>query len=196
MTDLYPIQEVVSNSFIYLIDDAISKELCAEMITCFENKPEQQYVGRIGVKQQQAQSIKKSTDLRLSGRADWQTYDNILRASMQKSIKSLAALHPFFAANRFKDMGYNLQRTKKDEYYHWHVDSGAGEFSQRVLVAIWYLNDVPGPGGATEFHHQNIAIQPQAGRLVLFPPFWTHLHQNSTLQNGVKYIATTWLAYG
>lgn len=195
MSDLYPLQEVAPQSFIYAIDDAIAPSDCAEMVKKFEANGEQQYAGRIGATQKLAEEVKKSTDLRISGREDWSAYDLLFRDSMQKAIRSLSAIHPFFSANRFKDMGYNLQRTRKDEYYHWHLDTGAGELSQRVLVAIWYLNDVPGPGGETQFYHQNISIQPKAGRLVLFPPFWTHLHQNSTLQGGVKYISTTWLCF-
>ena len=42
-----------------------------------------------------------------------------------------------FAANSFKDFGYNLQRTLPGEYYHWHVDAGPGVFSELRLVAIW-----------------------------------------------------------
>lgn len=195
MSDLYPIQEATPNSFIYAVDNAISPAHCAAMVEKFEACLEQQYTGRIGENQQVAEQVKRSTDLRISGREDWLEYDSLFRESMRKAILSLSALHPFFAANRFKDMGYNLQRTREGEYYHWHLDAGPGELSQRVLVALWYLNDVPGPGGATEFHHQNLSVQPQAGRLMLFPPFWTHLHQNSTLEKGVKYISTTWLCY-
>ncbi len=195
MAEIYPIQEVAPQSFIYVVDQAIPAEDCLAMVEQFEAHPEQQYAGLIGADQQLVEEVKKSTDLRISGREDWAQYDELLRHSMLKAIKSLSALHPFFSANRFKDMGYNLQRTQKGEFYQWHLDTGAGQMSQRVLVAIWYLNDVPGPGGATEFYHQNLSIQPLAGRMVLFPPFWTHLHQNSVLEKGVKYIATTWLCY-
>jgi len=62
-------------------------------------------------------------------------------------------------------------------------------------VAIWYLNDVAGPGGETEFKHQGISVKPEAGRLLVFPPFWTHEHRGVTLEAGVKYIATTWVLY-
>jgi hypothetical protein len=30
---------------------------------------------------------------------------------------------------------------------------------------------------------------------VLFPPFWTHEHRAVTLEQGVKYIATTWVVF-
>jgi hypothetical protein len=54
---------------------------------------------------------------------------------------------------------------------------------------------VPGPGGETEFLFQNIKIKPEQGKLVLFPPFWTHEHRAVTLHKGVKYIATTWVVF-
>ncbi len=50
-------------------------------------------------------------------------------------------------------------------------------------------------GGETEFQHQAVKITPEAGKLVLFPPFWTHLHRGKTLQSGIKYIATTWVGF-
>jgi hypothetical protein len=75
------------------------------------------------------------------------------------------------------------------------VDGGPGEFSQRQLVAIWYLNNVEGPGGETEFPLQEVLVKPEEGKLVLFPPFWTHIHRAVEMQKGVKYIATTWVCF-
>ena len=51
------------------------------------------------------------------------------------------------------------------------------------------------PGGETEFLHQGLKIQPERGKLILFPPFWTHEHRGVTLHAGVKYIATTWVCF-
>ncbi|MHB8346982.1 MAG: 2OG-Fe(II) oxygenase [Acidiferrobacterales bacterium] len=187
--------EVKPNSFIYEIRGALAGDVCREMIRRFEANPGQQYAGRIGQAADLEQSIKKSTDLRISGRADWKDIDGILVRSLMQNFRVLATRFPFFAANSFKDMGYNLQRTLPGEHYHWHVDGGPGEFSQRQLVAIWYLNDVPGPGGETEFLSQDVRIRPEEGKLLLFPPFWTHGHRGVTLQDGVKYIATTWVCF-
>ena len=101
---------------------------------------------------------------------------------------------PFFGG-AFKDMGYGIQRTLPGEYYHWHIDGGSHAFSHRQLVAIWYLNDVEGPGGETQFRLQGVSITPRTGKLILFPPFWTHEHRGVTLQSGVKYLATTWVVF-
>jgi len=189
------IREVRPLSFIYEVAQALPADVCREAIRRFEASPEQQYPGRIGQAEEEAPGVKRSTDLRISGREDWRDIDQTLSQSLVTAFNAFATEFPFFAANPFKDIGYNLQRTLPGEYYHWHVDAGPGAFSERQLVAIWYLNDVPGPGGETEFPLQAVTIRPEQGKLVLFPPFWTHVHRGVTLEAGVKYIATTWICF-
>ncbi len=189
------IRELRPLSFIYEMAQALPADLCREAIRRFEERADQQVAGRIGAAGTEAPEVKRSTDLRISGREDWRDIDRALAQQLVATFNAFAQEFPFFAANAFKDLGYNLQRTLPGEYYHWHVDGGPGEFSQRQLVAIWYLNDVPGPGGETEFPLQEVAIRPEQGKLVLFPPFWTHVHRGVTLQQGVKYIATTWVCF-
>ena len=189
------IREVKPSSFIYEMADALPADVCREAIRRFEANTGQQYPGRMGQAGAEAPDVKRSTDLRISGREDWSDIDRTLSQQLVTTFNAFAAEFPFFAANSFKDIGYNMQRTLPGEYYHWHVDSGPGAFSDRQLVAIWYLNDVPGPGGETEFPLQGVSIRPEQGKLVLFPPFWTHLHRGVTLQEGVKYIVTTWICF-
>ena len=190
-----PIREVEPGSFVYAIERALPGDVCREAIRRFEERADQQYAGRIGATAESAPEVKRSTDLRISGREDWRDIDQALARQLAGVVRAFGAEFPFFAANAFKDLGYNLQRTLPGEHYHWHVDSGPGEFRDRQLVAIWYLNDVPGPGGETEFPLQGVKIRPEEGKLVLFPPFWTHVHRGVTLERGVKYIATTWVCF-
>lgn len=190
----YVLHEVQPHSFIYEIRNALTPEICREIIRRFEASPEQQYLGRIGQLAQQDHSIKRSTDLVVSGKPQWVDVDQMLMRSLGLAVRVMREKFPYFHG-RFKDMGYNLQRTLPGEFYHWHIDGGSHEFSQRQLVAIWYLNNVDGPGGETEFLFQDVKVKPEAGKLLLFPPFWTHEHRGATLQQGVKYIATTWLVF-
>lgn len=195
MSTQLQLNEVKPGSFIYEIKDALNKTLCEEIIERFEANTEQQYPGRIGPAENEEFSIKRSTDLRVSGRPEWQDIDRIFFQSLSAALNIFSGIHPFFAHNEFRDMGYNLQRTDSGEFYHWHTDSGPGTFSQRQLVAIWYLNDVAGPGGETEFLLQQVKITPEQGKLILFPPFWTHIHRGVELQQKRKYIATTWVCF-
>jgi hypothetical protein len=55
-----------------------------------------------------------------------------------------------------------------------------------------YFNDVE-EGGETEWLYQQLKIQPKAGRVVIWPGSFTHMHRgNPPMEN--KYIATGWLA--
>ncbi|MDT8387188.1 MAG: 2OG-Fe(II) oxygenase [Thiogranum sp.] len=191
---LRTIVEVQPNSFIFEKRNALSAELCATAIQRFEELHDEQYEGRIGQLAEKHRSIKKSTDLVVSGKAHWKDVDQALFRSMGQAILEFRESFPYFKGS-FKDMGYAIQRTNPGEHYHWHIDGGSHEFSQRQLVAVWYLNDVPGPGGETEFLFQDVRIKPEQGKLLLFPPFWTHEHRGVTLQEGVKYIATTWVVF-
>ncbi len=191
---LKTIHEVKPGSFIYLQENALAHDICQEMIRRFEARTEDQYRGRIGQDFKEDNSIKKSTDIALSAHEHWRDINQELFRSLSAAIREFSEAFPFFKGP-FKDVGYAMQRTESGEYYHWHIDGGSHDFADRQLVALWYLNDVPGPGGATEFMFQDVAVQPKQGALALFPPFWTHEHRNSQLQSGVKYVATTWVSF-
>ena len=186
--------ELKEGSFIFEFNDSLSKDKCDEIIKRFENSSDQHYQGRIGQNLKEDTSIKKSTDMVISGKDEWKDIDELLFTSLAKALSRVKKQFEFFNGP-FKDVGYAVQRTKSGEYYHWHVDSGSHQFSDRQLVAIWYLNDIGGPGGETEFLNQAIKIKPETGKLILFPPFWTHEHRGVKLQKGVKYIATTWIVF-
>ena len=193
-TALHSIREVKPLSFIFEKQRALPLDICKEMVRRFEVSKDEQYTGRIGQVIQEDQDIKRSTDLVVSGKQHWRDIDRELFRSLGLAIKEFRDAFPYFRGP-FKDSGYAIQRTGPGEFYHWHIDGGSHEFSQRQLVAVWYLNDVAGPGGTTDFSYQDVQITPQAGKLLLFPPFWTHEHRGATLQQGVKYIATTWVVF-
>jgi hypothetical protein len=188
------IREIKSQSFIFEMPQALPIDVCSEMMRRFEACPDEQYEGRIGQTVSRDRSIKKSTDLVVSGKDNWKDIDQALFRSLGTAIREMRETYPFFTGP-FKDSGYAIQRTMPGEHYHWHIDGGSHEFSQRQLVAVWYLNDVAGPGGETEFSYQDVKVRPEAGKLLLFPPFWTHEHRGVTLEKGVKYIATTWVVF-
>tara|TARA_B100000686_G_C16376234_1_gene755089 strand:+ start:174 stop:767 length:594 start_codon:yes stop_codon:yes gene_type:complete len=186
--------ELKDGSFIFEFNDSLSKDKCDEIIGRFENSSDQHYKGRVGQNFKEDSSIKKSTDMVISGKDEWKDIDELLFTGLAKALSKIKKQYSFFNGP-FKDIGYAIQRTDPGEFYHWHIDSGSHQFSDRQLVAIWYLNDVEGPGGETEFLNQNVKVKPETGKLILFPPFWTHEHRGVKLQKGVKYIATTWIVF-
>jgi Rps23 Pro-64 3,4-dihydroxylase Tpa1-like proline 4-hydroxylase len=188
------IRELVPNSFVFAKQGSLPPSFCDEVIARFEAHPEHQHPGRIGQTESLARGIKKTTDLVVSNKEAWKDVDAVFFRSLAVALREFRESYPFFKGP-FKDLGYQVQRYLPGEYYHWHIDGGSHAFSQRQLVALWYLNDVPGPGGETEFLYQGISVTPERGKLVLFPPFWTHEHRAAELRQGVKYIATTWVVF-
>jgi hypothetical protein len=194
VTPLSTIGDVKPGSFIFQRPMALPPAFCGEVVDRFEAHPEQQHEGRIGQVQAKDRSIKVTTDLVVSNKEDWKDVDEMFFRSLAAALREFRETFPYFKGP-FKDMGYQVQRYRPGEFYHWHIDGGSHEFSQRQLVALWYLNDVPGPGGETQFLYQDVSVSPQRGKLILFPPFWTHEHRAAELKEGVKYIATTWVVF-
>ena len=193
-TAVADLHEAAPGSFVFLRPRALPGEVCREIVRRFEACAPEHYAGRIGHQAALDTSVKRSTDLVMSGKSHWKDLDDALLRSLVSALDALTGRHPFFGG-RFKDIGYAVQRTLPGEFYHWHIDGGSHEMSYRQLVAIWYLNDVEGPGGETEFRHQAVKVKPEEGKLLLFPPFWTHEHRGAVLERGVKYIATTWVVF-
>ncbi len=194
LVPLRTIRELKPNSFVFAKTGALPPSFCEAVIERFEASPDQQHPGRVGQTESLDASVKRTTDLVVSNKEDWRDVDAVLFRSLASALQEFREAYPYFRGP-FKDLGYQVQRYLPGEYYQWHIDGGSHAFSQRQLVALWYLNEVPGPGGETEFLYQGIQVRPEQGKLVLFPPFWTHEHRAATLQTGVKYIATTWVAF-
>jgi len=188
------IREIKASSFIFERPLALSPAFCDEVIERFEAYPGHQHAGRIGQLRVEDPRVKSTTDLVVSNKEDWKDVDRIFFRSLAVAIKEFRETFSYFNGP-FKDVGYQIQRYRAGDLYHWHIDGGSHEFSQRQLVALWYLNDVTGPGGETQFLYQNVCIRPQRGKLILFPPFWTHEHRAVELKEGIKYIATTWVVF-
>ena len=186
--------EAKPDSFIFEFTGSINTDNCNDIIKRFENSKSEHYQGRVGQNFTKEENVKRSTDMVISGKDNWKDVDELFFTSLSKALSSIKKEFRFFNGP-FKDVGYAIQRTDPGEYYHWHIDGGSHQFSDRQLVAIWYLNDVGGPGGETEFINQNVKIKPEVGKLILFPPFWTHEHRGVKLQKGIKYIATTWIVF-
>ncbi len=73
------------------------------------------------------------------------------------------------------------------------------ESAKRFLVAFFYLNDVE-EGGETGFKYNRnqeplLKVKPETGKLLMFPPFWTHPHIGYPPISGTKYIIGTYLHY-
>ena len=176
--------------FIYIRKDALPKSFCDNVIQKFEldDRKRQGQVGS-GVRL----DIKRSCDLSISGKEDWKSYDEAFFKSLNNALKEYLRFIPeeyiqFKALGRFEDdTGYQIQKTQPGDYYIWHHD----QTKTRLVTFIWYLNDVK-DGGYTEFI-DGTRIQPEAGKLIIFPATWDFLHRGVSPKIETKYLCTGWV---
>lgn len=93
------------------------------------------------------------------------------------------------------DYACNFQRFLPGEGYKVsHCEVPGKHISQRVLVWMFYLNDVEDKGG-TEFQFQKYTCKAEKGKLVIWPPYWTHFHRGIVSPTESKYIITGWCSF-
>lgn len=102
----------------------------------------------------------------------------------------------------FKTGTTNLQKYEKSSggYHHWHSEhfpsphDPQNESLHRVLLWMYYLNDVS-EGGGTSFYYQDKTISPKQGTLVIAPAGFTHTHRGEVPVSNDKYILTSWIMW-
>jgi len=91
------------------------------------------------------------------------------------------------------DLILKRYRPGQDEQFQLRFDA-VNHLAHRYLVMLWYLNDVA-EGGDTRFPQLDISVRPQAGRLIVFPPYWMYQHEGTPPISGDKYILSTYLLF-
>ena len=178
------------SDFIYIKRGALPKSFCDNVIEKFEqdDRKRQGQVGS-GVHLE----IKRSSDLSITELEDWKSYDQAFFRCLNTQLKKYIRFLPeeyvkYSALNELEnDTGYQIQRTQPGDYYIWHHD----QTKSRLVTFIWYLNDVK-DGGYTEFI-DGTRIQPEAGKLIIFPATWDFLHRGVSPKTETKYLCTGWV---
>ena len=197
--------KVLSNcmnmEFIYEIENVLPKIICEKIIDRFK-KDNNKTKSKVGIGDGKIATIRKSLTLDISGKHEWEDIDNIFKDvvhhGMMKYREYLGTYHPSFETELFtyslKDEGYQLNETKENEYYNWHMDGNIAAEMFRSFTVVIYLNTLDeNQGGNTEFLC-GAKIKPKQGKMLIFPACWTYLHRGAPVKNsGVKYTMTTWI---
>ena len=89
-----------------------------------------------------------------------------------------------------------IQRTPvRGGFHSWHSEVSNMSTINRCIVWMIYLNDIPENEGETEFLWQKVRVQPKAGRVVIWPAFFTQCHRGNPVYTHPKYIVTGWGVY-
>ena len=125
-------------------------------------------------------------------------YNSILLPALRKCVDQyvekfnfLKNYHPF---NFY--YGYNIQYYGEGQGYSRlhceHRPERDNPLQDRMMAWMVYLNDAQ---CGTYFLNQDVTTKATLGDCVLWPAYWTHMHQGVTPNIGDKYIATGWLCF-
>ena len=176
--------------------DLVSPEDCKKIIDFFEDRVELQRDGTVGEKDSVDKKHKDSTDMHLDF-CNSLAINEIILDGLGKALEQykekyyyMDTLCPWSIYS-----SYNLQRYYPNQGYPAiHQEQGPkGKDASRMLVWSLYLNDVS--DGGTHFHYQRQLVSAKAGKVILFPAAWTHMHSGQISPTTTKYIATGWFLY-
>ena len=89
---------------------------------------------------------------------------------------------------------FNIQSYAPGEgFINWHNERWTtdGIVGERSLVFMTYLNTVP--DGPTHFKHQQLKIQAETGKTIIWPADFTHTHCGEVSETEAKHIVTGWI---
>lgn len=182
----------MTENFVRYYDNVVDDSFCDDLIQKFEDNKDNQFVVN-------NEDRFKFTEVRLLDHLDTFEHEaNVLKDVFMGSIKRYK-LDCNIQDSMFPvHVGYENFRMKRympdnGDQFDDHVDVGDYTSARRFLVFFLYLND--NDGGHTEFPQMDISVQPKKGRLLVFPPLWTHLHAGRPPINTPKYIVGSYLHY-
>ena len=190
------------DNYILEIPNIVPKVLCDKLVEGFNNsseKCEDGYMEYFGKKRS-----KYNKQLSISGLDAWKELDstlmNYIQFAFDKYIQNLKEKFDFkgeyhtldrilYGLKDVRDTGLLLQKIKRGDKFEWHHDGMPGD--SWFLQAIVYLNTLePSEGGSTEFINGR-KVQPEVGKIVLFPSSWLFPHKGNEVKCDAKYICTT-----
>lgn len=194
--------------FIHRIPNLLSKEFCNDVIEQFEKSnikgPGHIYTLKDGYFSSSDDSVLKiSTDISIYrgfieeatklGEPEWFEVIQYINYKLTKGLDSYITEYPDLAnVQKFVLEGYNIQRYLPGEgFFNWHCENaGYANGGDRILAWMIYLNDLE--AGGTHFKSQNHTEKAEAGKFVMWPAFWTHMHKGQISETETKYIITGW----
>ncbi len=178
--------------FVEVYTNALSKDICEDIIARFEADP------RTKPSRTHSRSnpdIRTGTML-MPGGPEWrdvvELVDKVIRTHLKDYVQKYQGAQLVVSPERSIISEPLIEKIEPGQRYGYHIDSGMADTHDRVLSTLIYLRDID-EGGFTEFPYQSVRAQPQAGSMLVFPPFWTHVHRGVSPISGTKYNITNFV---
>jgi predicted 2-oxoglutarate/Fe(II)-dependent dioxygenase YbiX len=169
---------------------AVSPDLCAKIIAAFERDPGRK-ASRVIVEGKAAKhEFRSGTQLAFSRQSpEWEALFMavvpVMRTTMEQYMAKHRGLAELVDAEGLDCTLPMIERVDPGQGFDWHYDA-TRPVTDRVVAGLLYLNDVT-EAGETEFI-DGLKVKPAAGKIVLFPPYWTHFHRGVSPTREAKYV--------
>ena len=184
-------------NYVTYYDNALDKPLCEEIINRFEQNIDQQEDTIL-------KGHRSFKEINITKHENWKDINDKLLDLMQYNLGKYMSEFNIDTKAWPEQVGYEMFRMKRylpndEDEFAFHVDVQDYATARRFLVYFFYLNDVE-EGGETAFQTNRnkpieYKVKPVAGRLLMFPPLWTHPHIGMKPITGPKYIIGGYLHY-
>jgi len=183
--------DIINLTHIGIFDNVISPEKCQDIIEQYKLNTHHHHAG-------------KSADGTRNGKitTDWnirfdlyKDIDTLIFETISSCFKKYIEkfkIKPHWLPDSICDSGYKVMKYDKGKgIFNTHIDNSFLDNTEhRFLTALLYLNTIE-EGGETEFQSQGVIVKPKAGRVVMFPPFFTHPHTGNIPLSKDKYVIST-----
>lgn len=175
------------NEFIQLYENTITPDICQYLIDLFEQNPELWNDG------DDSSTVFNLTSVRsLSEEVDKIHKDLIKNVfEFRDKYYELFGDDVFPEKHAFEQFKIQKYEPSQDGTYETIVDIKDYDSARRFLSFTWFLNN--NQAGQIEF--LDFFIQPEAGSLLINPPFWMYPHRKHKPIEDSQYILKTYLHY-
>jgi hypothetical protein len=191
-------------NFVGIYDNVYPDGYCQHLIAEFD-RLEKESVGANRIKSENANKHKKDDyQISINGKNLWMppfqecNTTDVFFEGLQKCYDAYTDKFSVLKEGKIRGDTMKMQRTAPGGGYHiWHSEQGNGQFANRVLVYMLYLNTLPlESAGETEFLYQQKRYNPIENRMIVWPAAYTHAHRGNTVfGEQSKYIVTGWFYY-
>lgn len=187
------IPETGGPTFIRAFPNSLKPETCEEIIRRFEADARK---GPSSTATREKPLIRSGTMLHISQYPEWQDVVGVYQAALDRNLRAYAQAFPSLSELLQPAVSFRspplMERIEPAQGFGMHIDATVANTHMRTVAALLYLRDIDA-GGATEFPFQQVKVQPKAGTMMLFPPFWTHPHRGASPKSGIKYNLTSFV---
>ena len=181
------------NDFIEIYDNSAPQELCDELIKWFDLCSDKNFtehnILKHSTKSDEVLGVPNHPPVisfSLPGET-CEAYWNVLNKCCNEYVVKYDLDTLSLSSYSFK-----IHKVKEGQGYHvWHYETDLVQGQGRMLAWMTYLK-VPEKGGETEFLYQSKRIEPEVGKTLIWPAYFTHLHRGNPPLKGEKYYITGW----